>query len=375
MSKVVVRTAYASSGKSVGGGFTHYIAKREGVDKTINAKRSKVYTKYIAQRPGVVKMGDHGLFGQEDYVDLEKASKEIYNHKGIVWMEIVSLRQEDAERLGYDTPEAWRNLVRAKQFEIASYHRIPAENLKWYGAFHKAEGHYHMHLIIFNKDPGGEFLSGRDYNRYKDMYIKTMFMDELKQIYDERQSLRDKIIEDAKENLNNFKIDIGQVPDEFQDAFNELKFSLNGYKGKKNYQFISREQKKKVDRVVKVICQDNNLQNLYGQWCQIQLALLKYYHKNPKECFDSLENNLNFRKRLENAVLKSALKGNRQNDLYVNEEQASSAYCGIVYSICKMFEKSMKQDIQEGFTKSIVDSKDRIKEYKRNTSHGIHMSM
>lgn len=375
MSKVVVRTAYAASGKSVGGGFTHYIAKREGVDKTINAKRSEIYTKYIAERPGVVKMGDHGLFGHEDYVNLEKVSKEIHNHKGIVWTEIVSLRQEDAERLGYDTPEAWRNLVRAKQFEIASYHKIPAENMKWYRAFHKAEGHYHMHLIIFNKDPGGEFLSGRDYNRYKDMYIKTMFMDELKQIYDERQSLRDKIIEDAKENLNNFKIDIGQVPDEFQDAFNELKFFLNGYKGKKNYQFISREQKKKVDRVVKVICQDNNLQNLYGQWCQIQLALLKYYHKNPKECFDSLENNLNFRKRLENAVPKSAFKDNRKNDSYADEEQAYSAYCGIVYSICKMFEKSMEQDIKEGFTKSIVDSKDRIKEYKRNTSHGIHMSM
>ncbi len=375
MSKVVVRTAYASSGKSVGGNFTNYIAKRKGVDKTINAKRMDIHTKYFSERPGVVKMGEHGLFGQEVYVDLEKATKEINNHTGIVWTQIVSLRQEDAERLGYDTPEAWRNLVRSKQFEIASYHRIPAENMKWYGAFHKAEGHYHMHLIIFNKEPGGEFLSKKDYNQYKDMYVKTMFKDELKQVYDERQTLRDKIIEEAKENLNDFQIDIDEAPDEFADAFNELKFSLDGYTGKRNYQFISREQKEKVDAVVKVVCKDDNLQNLYQQWCQVQLALLKYYYKNPKECFDPLEKNLNFQRRLENVVLKAALKDNRQNDLYANREQASAAYGGIVFAICKMFEQSIEQDIEEGFTKSIVDSKDRAKEYRRDTSHGMQMSM
>ncbi len=375
MSKVVVRTAYASSGKNVGGNFANYIAKRKGVDKTINAKKMDIHTKYIAERPGVVKMGEHGLFGQEDYVDLKKASREINNHTGIVWTQVVSLRQEDAERLGYDTPDAWRNLVRSKQFEIANYHKIPAENMKWYGAFHKAEGHYHMHLIIFNKEPGGEFLSKRDYNQYKDMYIKTMFKDELKQIYDERQSLRDKIIEEVKQNLDEFKIDIGQASDEFVEAFNELKFSLDGYTGKRNYQFISCEQKEKVDEVVKVICKNDNLQNLYQQWCQIQLALLKYYHKNPEECFDVLENNLNFQRRLENVVLKAALKDNRQTDLYENREQASPAYGGIVFALCKMFEQSTEQDIEEGFTKSIVDSKDRAKEYRRDTSHGMQMSM
>lgn len=172
MSKVVVRTQYFLSGKSVGEKFTNYIAKREGVDKTINTKRSEVFVQYAAERPGVVKLGEHGLFGQEDYVDLKKASKEIYNHKGIVWTEVVSLRQEDAERLGYDTPEAWRNLVRSKQFEIAYYHKISADNLKWYGAFHKAEGHYHMHLIVFNKNPGGEFISKKNYNQYKDRKTK-----------------------------------------------------------------------------------------------------------------------------------------------------------------------------------------------------------
>ena len=372
MSKVVVRTQYFASGKSVGEKFTNYIAKREGVDKTINTKRSEVFVQYAAERPGVVKLGEHGLFGQEDYVDLKKASKEIYNHKGIVWTEVVSLRQEDAERLGYDTPEAWRNLVRSKQFEIAYYHKIPADKLKWYGAFHKAEGHYHMHLIVFNKNPSGEFISKKNYNQYKDMFTKTIFKDELKQIYDERQSLRDKIIDEIKKTVDGFEINIGEPSAEFAEKLNELKFSLDGYKGKKNYQFLSKDQKEKVDAVVKVVCQDDNLQELYRQWCLVELTRLRYYYKEPEKCFGPLEINKNFQRRIENAVLKSAFKNIRQNDLHTNKEKTNIVFGDIVFNLCKVFEHSIEQDINEGFTKSIVDSKDKAKEYRRDASMGIH---
>ena len=372
MSKVVVRTQYFLSGKSVGEKFTNYIAKREGADKTINTKRSEVFAQYAAERPGVVKLGGHGLFGQEDYVDLKKASKEIYNHKGIVWTEVVSLRQEDAERLGYDTPEAWRNLVRSKQFEIAYYHKIPADKLKWYGAFHKAEGHYHMHLIVFNKNPSGEFISKKNYNQYKDMFTKTIFKDELKQIYDERQSLRDKIIDEIKKTVDGFEINIGEPSAEFAEKLNELKFSLDGYKGKKNYQFLSKDQKEKVDAVVKVVCQDDNLQELYRQWCLVELTRLRYYYKEPEKCFGPLEINKNFQRRIENAVLKSAFKNIRQNDLHTNKEKTNIVFGDIIFNLCKMFEQSIEQDINEGFTKSIVDSKDKAKEYRRDASMGIH---
>ena len=376
MSKVFISTRYCKTGKPVGGGFTEYISKRDGVDKTINTRyRSDVFTQYAAERPGVVKMGEHGLFGQEDYVNLHKASQEIYHHKGIVWEEIISLRQTDAERLGYDTPDAWRNLLRSKQFEIASYHRIPAENMKWYAAFHKEQGHYHVHFLVYNKEPGGEFICPRDYERYKESLTKTIFKDEMKQLYDERQSLRDKIVESVKEKVSEFEADIGQAPDGFAEAFVDLKFSLNGYTGKNNYQFISRQQKEKVDAVVKIVCKDQNLRDLYQQWCQVQLALLKYYRKDPEECFDSLENNLNLQRRLENIVLRAAIYDNKKNDLYTDKEQGSMPYGGIVFAICKMFEQSIDYDIKEGFTKSIVDSKERTKEYRRDASLGIHHGM
>lgn len=100
------------------------LQKERELIKQLTPKDRKCSFNTLPKGRGVVKLGEHGLFGQEDYVDLKKASKEIYNHKGIVWTEVVSLRQEDAERLGYDTPEAWRNLVRSKQFEIAYYHKF-----------------------------------------------------------------------------------------------------------------------------------------------------------------------------------------------------------------------------------------------------------
>lgn len=375
MSKVLFKSPYAPSGKGVGGDYINYVAKRERVDNSINTKRVEINLNYIATRPRVEKVGEHGLFGSEDDVNLNRARNDIVNHNGIVWMPIVSLRREDADRLGYNNADAWRNLIRSKQFEIAEAYNIPAKDLVWYGAYHDEGHHPHIHMIVYNKNTGSEYLSRKSCNDLRAMFTKTIFKDELKQLYDEKQTLRDRIIDEVKEKVSEFKADIGGASDEFVEAFNELKFSLNGYSGKRNYKFISHEQKEKVDAVVKVVCKDDNIQNLYQQWCQIQLALLKYYYKNPKECFDPLEKNLNFQRRLENVVLKAALKDNRQNDLYSNREQASAAYGGIVFAICRMFEQSIEQDIKEGFTKSIVDSKDRAKEYRRDTSHGIQMNM
>lgn len=125
----------------------------------------------------------------------------------------------------------------------------------------------------------------------------------------------------------------------------------------------------------KYSCKDQNLQDLYQQWCQVQLALLKYYRKDPEECFDSLENNLNLQRRLENIVLRAAIYDNKKNDLYTDKEQGSLPYGGIVFAICKMFEQSIDYDIKEGFTKSIVDSKERTKEYRKDSAMGIHHGM
>lgn len=373
MSKVVFKSPYAKTGKSVGGNYTSYIAKRDRVDKSINAKKVEINLRYIATRPRVEKVGEHGLFGQDDNINLQKASADIRNHNGIVCMPIISLTREDADRLGYNNAESWRTLLRSKQFEIADAYHIPVNDLVWYAAFHDESYHPHIHMIVYNKNPGSEYLSKKACNDMREMLTKIIFKDDLKQIYDERLSLRDQIIDEVYEKINDFQMDIDEASEEFVSSLNELKFELAGYKGKKNYRFISPKQKEKVDKLVQVVCQDNNLQALYNEWCRLQLALQRYYSKEPKECFDTLENNENFKKRLQNAVLKSVLKDNMQENIYTNTFDTSPIYSDIVFNLCKMIEHSTEQTIEEGFTKSIVDSREREKEFKRNQALGIHM--
>lgn len=182
-----------------------------------------------------------------------------------------------------------------------------------------------------NKNPGSEYLSKKSCNDIRTMLTKTIFKDDLKQIYDEKQSLRDKIIDEVEEKVNNFQMDIGGANDDFLKGFNDLKFYMTGYTGKRNYQFISREQKEKVNAVVKIVCKDENLQELYRQWCRLQLANQRYYRKNPEKSFDALEKNKNFERRLQNAVLKSALRDNRNEHVYTNNIDILPVYT-IYYS-------------------------------------------
>ena len=118
------------------------------------ASQSEVYMKYIATRPRAERLGRHGLFGDEDAVDLEKAMTELSEYSGNVWTHIISLKREDAERLGYDNAKAWRNLLRTHRNEIASAMNIPPQDFRWYAAFHDEGCHPHIHMMAWSVKPG-----------------------------------------------------------------------------------------------------------------------------------------------------------------------------------------------------------------------------
>ena len=91
---------------------------------------SEQYMKYIATRPRAERIGAHGLFGDEDAVSLEKAVEELENYTGNVWTHIISLKREDAVRLGFDNAAAWRNLIRAHRSDIAAAMKIPPNDFR-----------------------------------------------------------------------------------------------------------------------------------------------------------------------------------------------------------------------------------------------------
>lgn len=61
----------------------------------------KKLVSYIGERPGVERLGKHGLFSQtDDKINLDAVAEQVSRHEGILWTHVVSLRREDAERLG-----------------------------------------------------------------------------------------------------------------------------------------------------------------------------------------------------------------------------------------------------------------------------------
>ena len=66
----------------------------------------------MRDRGGAVKFNSYELFSQTDEpIVLDRVAKEVANHKGNVWTHVVSLRRDDAQKMGYDNLNTWRNLV------------------------------------------------------------------------------------------------------------------------------------------------------------------------------------------------------------------------------------------------------------------------
>ncbi len=106
---------------------------------------SKTYADYIATRPRAERFGAHGLFTDEGVqVNLEKVSADLNSYGGNVYTIIISLRREDAERLGFDNGSRWRDMLRTQTQALAENLKIPMEHLKWFAAFHNESHHPHV---------------------------------------------------------------------------------------------------------------------------------------------------------------------------------------------------------------------------------------
>ncbi len=125
---------------------------------------------YMAERPR-----SHGLFGDEDHVDLNAAMRELNEYPGNIWTHIISLKREDAERLGYDHAAQWRNLLRAHRNEIAETMHIPPSDFRWYAAFHDEGEHPHVHMMAWSTKPGQAYLSQDGIRQIKSNLTNDIF--------------------------------------------------------------------------------------------------------------------------------------------------------------------------------------------------------
>ena len=249
---------------------------------------------YMAMRPGVEKRGSHGLFNEKDEpIILNQAANEIAEHKGNVWSHVVSLRREDAVRLGFDNSDAWRELVKRHISDIANAQRIPICNLKWYAAFHDTTHHPHIHLLVYSTNPKQGFLTAKGIDQIRSAFANDIFHDDLQSIYQEQTLSRDELKAVSKtefESIVNMIASNDHTDPQLEELIRKLYIQLQNVKGKKVYGYLPMEIKETVNKIFSELAKDENIQQLYDKWCSLERLKYKTYTQKEAELPELVDN-------------------------------------------------------------------------------------
>ena len=249
---------------------------------------------YMAMRPGVEKRGSHGLFNEKDEpIILNQAANEIAEHKGNVWSHVVSLRREDAVRLGFDNSDAWRELVKRHISDIAKAQNIPLCNLKWYAAYHDTTHHPHIHLLVYSTNPKQGFLTKAGIDKVRSVFANDIFHDDLQSIYQEQTVSRDELKAVSKnefESIVNMIASNDHTDPQLEELIRKLYIQLQNVKGKKVYGYLPMEIKETVNKIFSELAKDENIQQLYEKWCGLERLKYKTYTQKKMELPELVDN-------------------------------------------------------------------------------------
>ena len=283
MAKLIQKSGFLS--KKRAGRYMKYIATRDGVE-ILNEDAEGIYMRYIATRPRAEKHEGHGLFGAEPHVDLEKTMQELKAHEGNVWTIIYSLRREDAARLGYDNAESWRLTLLAHQNDFAEAMQIPPEYLHWYAAFHDEGEHPHIHMMLWSDDPKYGFLRKDRLLHMQSVLTNTIYADELKEIYIQKDVAYKEVTEAAREIMRDLVDRMESVTDppaSIQKKLLELALELRTVGGKKQYGYLKKPLKDKADEIVDELEKLPEVAAYYSVWNGLRDTLEGYYKNRPRQ--------------------------------------------------------------------------------------------
>lgn len=335
MAKLVTKFKYLKPGSNSAGKYLKYIATREGVEMIDNSKKyapatvkqkqfiekmlldfpdatesleyadyiakpnrinaselisrtiennidvisdSKTYADYIATRPRTQKFGSHGLFTDDGVaINLSKVSEELNNHNGNVWTMIVSLHREDAERLGFNRGERWRDMLRTQVEQLSTNLKIPMKNLRWYAAFHNESHHPHIHLIAYSVVENEGYLTKQGIERMRSSLASDIFQQDLISVYEKQTEHRREIKESSKDIMDKIISEINSgVYDNplLEEKLLQLSKRLSRTSGKKVYGYLKSDVKSLIDSIVDLIADDERVSKLYDLWYENKLNII-----------------------------------------------------------------------------------------------------
>ena len=304
MAKIIVKAPFYKPGHTTEsgqsrGGYAQYIGTREGVEILRSGMAG-----YIGERHG-----SHGLFSDEGVdVSLSKISEEIDNHPGNVWGFIVSLKREDAERVGYNSAEQWVNLLRSRRNIIAKEMGIAPSNLRWVAAYHNKETNPHVHMMVWSSRPQEPYLSREGIHNIKKTLASDIFRQEHLQIYKKQIEARDDIKASCRNRIEALVAEIRSGKHAFSleilAKMELLSEKLQRHKGKKVYGYLDKNTKALVKDIVKMLGADEQISAMYDAWHSYKCEIVRTYTDEVPDKIP-IEDNEEF-KSVRNAVVKSA---------------------------------------------------------------------
>ena len=304
MSKLIQKAGFLSPKRA--GRYMNYIATRDGVE-LLDENADSIYMRYIATRPRAEKHGEHGLFGAEDAVDLEKTLGELKAHEGNVWTIIYSLRREDAARLGYDNAASWRALLRSKQADFAEAMQIPPSQLRWYAAFYDEGDHPHIHMMLWSDDPKYGFLRKDKLLHLQSVLTNMIYADELKEVYVQKDVAYKDVTGAARETMRRIVDQLETVedpPESIRQKLMEHALELHTVNGKKQYGYLKKPLKDMVDSIVDELEKMPEVAAYYAAWNSPRDTLEGYYKNRPRQ-HNPLSQQKEFRA-IKNAIIQEA---------------------------------------------------------------------
>ena len=323
MSKLIQKAGFLNPKRA--GRYMNYIATHDGVE-LLDENADSIYMRYIATRSRAERHGEHGLFGAEGTVDLEKTMDELKAHEGNVWTIIYSLRREDAARLGYDNAASWRALLRSKQADFAEAMQIPPSQLRWYASFHDEDDHPHIHMMLWSDDPQYGFLRKDKLLHLQSALTNMIYADELKEVYIKKDVAYKDVTEAARETMRRIVDQLESVenpPESIQQKLLELALEMRTVSGKKQYGYLKKALKDKVDEIVDVLEKLPEVAEYYAVWNELRDTLESYYKAKPRQ-HNPLSQQKEFRA-IKNAIIQEAERLRQQMEQESSQDKEPSA--------------------------------------------------
>ena len=290
----------------------------EGYEACDDAAKRENYVSYIAQRPRAERLGAHGLFnGTGDALELSRIAEEVANHPGNVWLPIISLRREDAARLGYDNARQWQALLSTYAPQIADAMKIPWEQFRWYASYHDEGTHPHVHMVCYSADGRSGFLDKEGIARIKSGLAKNIFRQELTEIYRQQTQRRDELVRQSgevmKELIRQMLSGTLENP-RIEQLMGELAQRLKSTSGKKQYGYLKAPLKAVVDEIVDELAKDSRVSSAYDLWYQLREEVLRTYRDDLPDRLP-LSRQTEF-KRIKNVVVEEAARLSEHTEVF-----------------------------------------------------------